>query len=195
MGFIHSNDAAMGVSNYERRTADFYPTPAWVTEAVIPLLLTKIKADTPLWECACGDGAMSEVLKKHFKNVSSTDLYDYGYGQPRVDFLAQHVHAQGLIITNPPYGDLAEVFIRHAIDLTAHFKGTVAMLLRHEYDCAKGRADLFNKPPFSAKLTLTTRPRWIEGSTGAPRHNYCWCIWEHGHVGPAEMFWHVLGGK
>ena len=195
MGFIHSNDAAMGVSNYERREADFYPTPVWVTEAVIPLLLRKVSVNTPVWECACGDGAMSKVLEQHFTRVTSTDLFNYGYGAPDVDFLAQPIHVKGLVITNPPYGDLAEAFIRKALKVTERYQGKVAMLLRHEYDTAKGRADLFNKPPHSAELVLTSRPRWIEGSTGAPRHSYSWFLWEHGHIGPAEKFYHVLVGK
>jgi hypothetical protein len=53
------------------------------------------------------------------------------------------------------------------------------MLLRHEYDCAKERVDLFNQPPFARQIVLTSRPRWIEGTSGAPRHNFSWFIFDH----------------
>lgn len=50
-----------------RRTADldgpdFYPTPRWATFA----LIVSERFECEIWECACGDGAMSagEVLVK-----------------------------------------------------------------------------------------------------------------------------------
>ena len=180
---------------YTRKDLDFYPTPAWVTEAVIPYLRFYIDRGTPVWEPACGDGAMSEVLKDRFDNVTSTDIANYGYGQAGVDFLALNVHVRGLVITNPPYGDLAEAFVRQGLKVTERYQGVVAMLMRHEYDTAKGRVDLFNKPPFATKVVLTTRPRWIEGSTGAPRHSYAWYLWSWKHKRAPEVFYHVRGGK
>lgn len=199
MTFVHANDAAMGDLGYERREADHYPTPAWVTEAVVPFLFEHIEFDAPVWECACGEGKMSDVLKQHFDNVTSTDLYDYGYASADagVDFLAfkGRMRSRGLLITNPPYGDLAEAFIRKALEITRATDGVVAMLVRHEYDCAKGRVDLFNKPPFAKKIVLTTRPRWIPDSTGAPRHSYAWMIFDWAHTGPATVHYHVLKGK
>ena len=33
-----------------------------------------------IWECACGQGHLSEVLKANGYNVKSTDLIDRGYG-------------------------------------------------------------------------------------------------------------------
>ncbi len=37
---------------------DFYPTPRWATFALIEN--ERFRGD--IWECACGDGAMSDVL-------------------------------------------------------------------------------------------------------------------------------------
>src|SRR6478736_2922430 len=48
----------------------------------------------------------------------------------------------------------AERIIRHALKLTEPHGGKVAMLLPMQYDCAKGRVDLFENPPFKCKLTL-----------------------------------------
>lgn len=168
-------DPAMGNLNYERKEGDYYPTPPWCTKA---LLKNYCFDDEVIWEPACGEGHMSTVLaEKH--EVLSTDLHDRGYGLPFVDFLEQTEMYGGStsIITNPPYL-LAEDFIRHALTLTKETNGIVAMLLRNEFDCAVRRTDLFRHPAFAMKLVLTKRPRWIEGSTGSPRHNYAWFVWD-----------------
>ena len=62
---------------------DFFPTPRWATFALIDN--EKFKGD--IWECACGDGAMSRVLEETGCSVLSSDLYERGYGETGVDFL------------------------------------------------------------------------------------------------------------
>ena len=194
MSFVHANDAAMGDSSYERVEDDFYATEEWCTEALIRTLQSQYGMDVPrclgnqiVLEPACGDGAITKVLNRFGYGVISTDLVDRG-------FVPQHTTANFLerttlphlcrsIITNPPYGDIAQRFVEHALALTKPVEGQVCMLMRHEWDCAKGRTDLFQSAngeahPFKAKIVLTSRPRWIAGSTGAPRHNYAWYVWD-----------------
>ena len=62
---------------------DFYPTPRWATFA----LIDNEKFSGNIWECACGDGSMSQELEKTGCAVFSSDLYDRGYGQVGLDFL------------------------------------------------------------------------------------------------------------
>jgi hypothetical protein len=193
MSFVHANDAAMGNLGYQRNRLDHYATPPWVTEAICPILLQHIDADTPVWEPACGDGRMATVLRRYF-TVIATDITDYGYAeqmQPPLDFLwTNELNERRAIVTNPPFGMLAAQFIRKALSITKRYEGVVAMLLRHEYDCAKERITLFNQPPFAKKLVLTSRPRWIEDSTGAPRHNYSWFLFDWRHQGSATLVYH-----
>lgn len=165
----------MGPSGYDRIEADFYPTEAWCTQA----LIKNYNFQGVIWEPACGEGAISIVLTEAGFDVVSTDLYDRGFGTSGQDFFDQTGTPKDVrsIITNPPYSD-AEKFIRHSINLMSPSHGSVAMLLRHEYDCAAGRVDLFRHPAFAMKLSLTKRPRWIAGSTGSPRHNYAWFVWD-----------------
>ena len=49
--------------------ADFFPTPAWATHA----LADNEKFDGEIRESACGNGAMSEVLKRYC-NLNSHPL-------------------------------------------------------------------------------------------------------------------------
>lgn len=180
------DDPAMGNLGYERQSSDYYPTPAWCTEALLREL-PKGRADERVWEPACGDGRMSEVLIQKY-HVISTDLVDRGYSPGGVDFLAQ-TEMQGNsshIVTNPPY-EMAEEFLRHALALTKPHSGLVAFLLRNEFDSAKTRRDLFANPPFWKKLVLTKRPRWFEGEGASPRHNYSWFIWDWSHQGDAVI--------
>jgi hypothetical protein len=217
------NDPAMsGQTDYERRDHDFYATPQ---ENVDCLHLFEPLDGTIWWEPACGEGHISKRVEQLTgEDVYSTDLIDRGYGMGGIDFLQvekivldgtvgtvfQMKDGQKLyfakqirgIITNPPFDDLAELFIRHAIELMRPVNGKIIMFLRNEFDCGKTRRGLFNrlnwftpegslvsfpKFPFAHKIVVTKRPRWIEGSTGSPRHSYAWFVWDFAHEGGAYV--------
>jgi hypothetical protein len=178
----------LGSPSFVRRDLDHYPTPDWVSAAILPYLSRHLKTASSIWEPACGTGCMAEVLRRDH-TVIATDIADYGYSNGICDFLKSGEPAS-VIVTNPPYNG-AEIFIRHALKLTENKHGIVAMLLRNEYDSAVGRIDLFNKPPFARKIVLTRRPRWIPGTTVAPRHNYSWFLWDHRWTGEPVLNYHV----
>jgi hypothetical protein len=178
----------LGQTNYARVPRDFYATPARAIEAFV-----KVKHDLfagrIVAEPACGDGAICRVIAPHVRQLVSTDIHAYeGYDPDTlVDFLkvrdlddyAEQAGAKPTgMITNPPYGDLAEAFAWKAIAVMEPVGGWCALLCRHEWDAAKGRAPLFDHPAFAAKITLRFRPRWIEGTTGAPRFSYAWYLWD-----------------
>jgi len=90
-----------------RADHDFYPTPP---EAVRALLSVE-SFDAPIWEPACGDGAIARELEAHGHEVHATDLIDRGYGAGDHDFLSpvtftrvtlEHPHLKH-VVTNPPY--------------------------------------------------------------------------------------------
>ena len=75
-----------GASNHteERQVDDYYATEPKALE----LLLEREKFKDNVWECACGGGHLSEVLKLKGYMVISSDIVDRGYGGTRViDFL------------------------------------------------------------------------------------------------------------
>jgi hypothetical protein len=78
----------------------YYPTPPRGARA----LLARESFGGVLWECACGDGAISKILEAAGFEVVSTDLMDRGYGRGGHDFLADNTTLADHIITNPPYG-------------------------------------------------------------------------------------------
>ena len=93
---------------HQREKADFYPTPIAATQA----LLDREKFDGQIYECACGDGAMSEVLIKNGYDVYSSDLINRGYGKTGIDFLKTEKPFDN-IITNPPF-KLGPDFVLHS---------------------------------------------------------------------------------
>ena len=105
-----------------RQENDFYPTPEYATEA----LLRREKFEGNIWECACGNGAISKVLEKHGYDVYSSDLYDYGFGNTGINFLDEYTTDIDNIITNPPY-KLATDFVLHAQEIAGK---KIAMLLK-----------------------------------------------------------------
>jgi len=169
-----NNDPVIMAATYERREWDHYETEEWVTE-----VLLRHESFSKVWEPAVGKGKMANVFKKHGVDVYGSDILDYGFGYDIADFLLAWGNPdQRDIVTNPPFAeDLADQFIEHALLLTRPFGGRVAMLLRNEFDCAAGRSHLFGDKPFACKIVLTRRPRWVDGTTGSPRHNYAWYIW------------------
>jgi hypothetical protein len=163
-------------SGYQRKERDCYETPAWVTKALLPYLGKCLH----VWEPAAGSGKMVRVLADAGHLVEASDITE---GR---DFLTCgrlfDVHA---IITNPPYV-LAREFIETALDRAP----VVAMLLRTDFDHAKGRQHLFSRcAAFQKKLVLTKRIRWFEDSKGAPSFNHAWFIWDHTNSGlPALVY-------
>jgi len=90
----------------KRRELDFYPTPPDVTHALMRFL--ELPPCT-IWEPACGNGAMSDVLVQYGHAVVSSDLRHTGYGEGGIDFLSADRECDA-VITNPPF-NISEAFI------------------------------------------------------------------------------------
>lgn len=106
----------IGASNHtdkERERHDFYAT----SPEAIDKLVRNFSLPKKIWECACGNGCLSERLIEFGHNVVSTDLIDRGYGGVH-DFFKTDAMPDGCecILTNPPYKYALE-FIEHALTL------------------------------------------------------------------------------
>jgi hypothetical protein len=171
---------------FERNDNDAYYTPDWCTES----LIGRVSFRGPVWEPAAGKGRMAEVLRAGGYEVAESDLVTHDRPIAALDFLTATTMAENTrsIITNPPY-HIGAAFVAHALTLALPAGGMVAMLLRHEYDCAKKRRPLFEHQAFAHKLTLTSRPRWMENTGNSPRHNFAWFVWDAEHQGPPTLGW------
>ncbi len=174
-----------------RAPFEFYPTPP---EAVRALLSVE-QFDGPIWEPACGDGAIARALTAGGYDVIATDIADYGFGVPGIDFLCEPTMRARHIVTNPPYGrGLADRFVGQALRLTRTTGGSVAMLLNLASLCHPSRHPKFIHTPPAAIYGLDALVCYPNGNpqeatTQTAQHRYCWVIWKAGHMGRPSFWW------
>ncbi len=165
-----------------RQKEDFYPTPTYVTEA----LLENYHFEGKIWEPACGDGRLSEVLISHHLDVESSDLIDRGYGQSGIDFLISDKTADN-IITNPPF-QLAYEFIEQGLKLS---KKCLALLLPIRYLTGKKRAKLYAKFPPAKIIVIPNKVDFL--GFGSPAMEFAWFVWEKG-INETTITWAQING-
>jgi hypothetical protein len=172
-------------NNGEREKDDFYPTPKYAVEE----LLKREVFYGNIWECACGEGDISEVLKEKGYNVYSSDLIDRGYGDGGIDFLEQEQLFSN-IITNPPYKNALEFVLASKRQST----NKIAMFLKTVFLESEKRKEMFNDKDyglktmyqFSKRLTLSQKKNNIKkGGMIA----YAWYVWEKGYCGKPTIEW------
>ena len=157
----------------DRNKTDFYPTPPEVTIALLNYL--KLPINTVIWERACGEGHMAEIMGQMGYRVIPTDLYDRNYGTADKDYIGSSYIPCDWIITNPPFS-LSVQFIERSIYHGRPF----ASLLKSQYWHSKSRTHLFNRFRPKAVLPLTWRPDFLFGSKkGAPTMECLWTVWDN----------------
>ena len=168
-------------TGFARIERDFYPTPAWVIEALAEHVDL---AGMRIWECACGDRRMAEALKAAGTLIYASDIEDRGYAgiDAVLDFVAAQIPKKrcDAIITNPPFGPrgkLAERFIRTGLAACP----LMALLLPADFDSAKTRMSLFaGCQHFAGKIVLTKRIAWFanpDPHRENPKENSAWFLW------------------
>jgi len=152
-----------GDPNKKRSSMDFYSTPREVTVALLDFL--KIPKDSKIWEPACGQNHMVNVISDFGYQVMGTDIQD------GVDFLnADLPEGTDWIITNPPF-NVSEAFIKRCI----HHRKPFALLLKSQYWHASKRTKLFRDYPPKFVLPLNWRPDFT--GQGSSLMDVMWCVW------------------
>lgn len=197
IGNNKSTYVMLGASNHtdkERQNDDYYATNPHALE----LLLDSLKRDgielhKYIWECACGQGHLSDVLEKNGYITTNTDLVDRGYKNNflQLDFLTTNTIFDGDILTNPPY-KYAKEFVEHALD-TLNDGYYCIMFLKIQFLEGQARLNLFRKYP--PKYVYVNSARQLCAMNGefekykATAICYCWFIWEKGYIGEPVIRW------
>ena len=168
-----------------RQKEDFYPTPPEATYS----LLDREKFIGNIWECACGDGAISKILQEKKYNVYSSDLIDRGYGHTGIDFLKTYRRTDN-IITNPPF-ELGTEFVYQACHLASK---KVAMLCRINFLEGVARGKMFKNTPLKNDYVFSRRITFINPDSGKKSHGggmlaFAWFIWEKDYNGKPTIDW------
>ena len=183
----------LGASNHtdkDREANDYYATEPKALE-----LLLELEQFSPrVWECACGEGHLSEVLKARGYAVASSDLLDRGYGTGSIDFVQCSSTWDGDIITNPPY-KYAKEFAEHALDLVTDGK-KVALFLKVQFLEGKARRQLFEKHPPKTIYVASSRLLCAKNGEfqkmrdgGGSAVAYAWFVWDKGYHGDTVVKW------
>ncbi len=179
-----------GARGFDREKDDFYPTPPVLTEA----LLRIESFPMTLWEPACGDGAILDVLTAHGHVVVSTDLVDRccpGAGHGR-DFLMEWQPMGEGLITNPPFR-LWREFAAHACTGFNPSFVKVALLGRLQLLEGKRVSRLFAETGLSRVWVSAGRVNMLPRGAIDKGHNgmiaWAWFVWERGWTGRPEIGW------
>lgn len=164
-------------ANGNRKKNDFYPTPPECTVALLDFLKGRflLRGSDTIWEPACGDNAMVNVMRQKGYSVIATDII---HGQ---DYLTwTQPHSYDWIITNPPFC-LAQEFIAKSIGKNKPF----ALLLKSQYWHSARRYSLFKDCQPTFVLPLLWRPDF-EGK-GASTLDMIWCVW----IGRSQITYYI----
>ena len=175
----------------EDRGNNLYETPAVAVKAL--LAVEDFVARGRIFEPACGRGAIMRELENQGFAVEISDLVDYGTAtsdgvlQDVCDFLEAKAgdRVNSAIITNPPYGEVMNPFIAHALKEFRPCK--MALLLNWNAYAGFDNADrnfwLDEWKPsriwlFSRRLPMMHRDGW-NGPEASSRMNTAWFVWDN----------------
>lgn len=180
----------LGASNHtdeEREENDYYATS--------PIAIDKLlKVETPnhnIWECAAGEGHLSNRLKELGFNVFSSDVIERSFKLDAViDFLnfSGGARFSGDILTNPPY-KFAKEFVIHSLK-NIKYGNKIYMFLKLTFLEGKARYnEIFSKfPPkriyvFVDRLMCAKNGEFDKYNNHGIAHGavaYAWFVWQKG---------------
>lgn len=170
----------------ERPEHDYYATPP----SAVHQLMQLEKFNYNIWEPACGEKHMSNVLSEYGHNVRSSDIIDRVGDIEVLDFL-EAPEWNGDIVTNPPFS-MALSFIEKALDIIPD-ENKVAFFLRIQFLEGVARRKFFEiNPPIrvwvSSRNMRCARNGDFKNASGNAS-TFCWFIWEKGFKGNPSIGW------
>lgn len=175
---------------------DFYATSPEATDALFDIEIF----EGNIWEPACGNGLMSETIKKYNGHVVSSDLIDRGYGLGGINFLERDsIKRVGLdrcdnIVTNPPFS-LFQEFCEMAL-MVADKK--IALFGRLQALEGYKRASFLERTPlktvyvFKRRVSILWNGERINNKTGKPWAStlaFAWFVWYKDYSGLPNIRW------
>ena len=161
-------------SNFERRAADFYPTPR---AAVVPLIPYLRGVKTFAEPCA-GDGDLVRHIECFgLRCVHSGDIRDGQDALGRNDY-----GGADCIITNPPWSrDVLHRLITHLQNIAPTW-----LLLDADWKQTRQAAPYL---PHCSDIVAIGRVKWIEGSKHTGKDNACWYKFDSRHTAGPVFHW------
>ncbi|MEN6306020.1 MAG: methyltransferase [Armatimonadia bacterium] len=156
---------------------DDFPTPPWAGRALMEHVIGDA-APATLWEPAVNRGFLLRGLVEYFTWRWASDIFDYGVGAKRCDYLFEPA-PEGVdwIITNPPFR-LAHAFIEKAM---GEARIGCAVLVRTSFLEGVNRYDsLWSRTPPTFVAQFAERVPMVKGRCdpeASTATSYCWVGW------------------
>lgn len=177
-----------------REENDYYATDPRALE----LFLDKFTEDgerlhDKVWECACGEGHLVNVLKRYGHKVFCSDIIDRGCeGTEIMNFLTAGCKWYGDILTNPPYKHAKEFVLKALNSIDNGHK--VIFFLKCQFLEGQDRfKSIFKDYPPKYVYVHSARQKTAKGGdlsrTKSPTQCYCWFVWQKGFKGETILRW------
>ena len=178
----------------DRETDDFYATDPVALEKLIQAAPHIFAGNKVIWECACGNGNLAQVLGRHGFPTFASDLKNRGYGFSNTDFLEQtNFISADIILTNPPYS-LATEFAEHALEILPDgglyiaFMNISYLTGKKRYERLYSRHTLREVYIFSGRI-MCYRNNDRENFSGSSFANFAWYVFQKGYTGNPTLYW------
>jgi hypothetical protein len=154
----------------ERHENDFYETPVWCIEAILP----NLRGPKSVLDAGAGSGVIIKRCKSRWSRsiCVGVDIIPQDRIVKRVNFF-NVVTNYDLVIANPPYTQALE-FVEHAFKIGKE----IAFLLRLNWLGAQERAGFHRRHPADI-FVLPRRPSFTGGG-GTDATEYAWFVWGPG---------------
>lgn len=168
---------------------DDFPTPPWAGRALMAHVMP-VTVGSTFWEPAANRGFLVRGLAGYFDGGWMSDIFDYGIGAKRGDYLFEAPPVGvDYIITNPPFR-LAHAFIEKAL---REARIGCAFLVRTSFLEGINRYEaLWSRTPPTFVAQFAERVPMVKGRCdpgASTATSYCWIGWLRGSQGPTRMQW------
>lgn len=176
-------------SGYERKENDDYQT---IDPRCVQALVETGEMNFPK---PYGGYRCVDICGSHGSGIV-TQLLEHGYDAFGLTNALVPLTKESLdiVVTNPPYArGIVDDIAGHVIREMQKQNGPdeAYFLMRANWDCAIGRAWMFDNPLYRGQLRMRFRPWWSEERKAQPIHNYVWHRWSRNMVDapPSVSYW------
>lgn len=187
--------STLGASAHSEDDRDYYDYYATHPNCATDLdRLGLIKKEVGIWECAAGEGHLSDRLKELGYKVYATDLVKRSNNNVAApfNFLTADEYWGGDIVTNPPYNKATD-FVLKALRCV-EVGSQVIMFLKLTFLEGQDRHEqLFSKYPPKSVHVYSSRQMCAKNGdfigAGSSAVCYAWFVWERGWRGTTSVSW------
>lgn len=185
------------VGRKKKTDFDLYETPELSTRKALDKMLQDgvLNYGDELYECCCGAGAISKVLKEYGFKVKETDIQtkDFITGEKGIDVYKIESNSCKTIFTNPPYDAMTNKGNEMLMEFLRISTDKVILLLNIFYLSSKQRKELLENSPLKCVYIHSDRVTMFPYGENKPQNGgtkmFAWFVWDHEYKGKPFFDW------